>query len=157
MQWLPVHQQGRIVGTGFEAVDLMVACNDIDGIIQAMGHTPGLLSLVIVIDPVENDTRFQLPEEEFNQAIYGQLLSNAPLMRQIIKPNDSVQPHMYLMGRLQRVIPDTPRDHEILLYSYRMVDASNNEVIWEGSCEVKTHLDVVATETALTAQTSVEM
>ena len=156
-QWLPVDQQGRLVGTGFEAVDLMVVCNDIDGIIKAMVLTPGLISLAIVIDPVVNDTRFQLPEEAFNRAIYGQLLFNAPVMIRIMKPNNSVQPQMYLMGRFQRVIPDTPRDNEILLYSYRMVDASNNEVVWEGSCEVITQLGVAAAETVVTAQTSVEM
>ena len=154
--WMPVDEQGRLAGTGFEAVDLMVACHDIDGIINAMVHTPGLIGMAIVVAPVDNDTQFQLPEEEFNQAIYGQLRSSAPLMSHIMNPDPSIEPQMYLMGRLQRVMPERPRNHEILLYSYRMVDATNNEVVWEGSCEVITHLSAAEAETMLTAETSVE-
>lgn len=156
VQWMPVDEQGRLAGTGFEAVDLMVACQAIDGVINAMVRTPGIIDLRIVVDPVVNETRFLLPEDEFNQAIYGQLRSSAPPMSHIIKPDSSSNPHMYLMGRLQRVMLERPRDHEVLLYSYQMVDAANNEVVWEGSCEVQTHLSGAAAETMLTAETSVE-
>ena len=155
-QWMPVDEEGRLAGTGFEAVDLMVACHAVDGLMNAMVRTPGLIGLRIVVEPVENETRFLLPEEKFNQAIYGQLRSSSPPMVQIMKPDSSIEPKMYLMGRLQRVMPERPRDHEILLYSYRMVEAANNEVVWEGSCEVKTCLTAGSAETMLTAETSVE-
>lgn len=155
-RWMPVDEQGRLAGTGFEAVDLMVACHEMDEIINAMVSTPGLIGLAIIVDPVANDTRFQLPEEAFNQAIYGQLRSSAPPMCYILKPDSSTPPQMYLMGRLQRVMPERPRDSEVLLYSYRLVDAANNEVVWESSCEVKTHLTAAAAETMLTAEASVE-
>ena len=155
-QWMPVDEQGRLAGTGFEADDLMVACHAVDGLMNALVRTPGLVGLRIVVEPVENETRFSLPEETFNQAIYGQLRSSSPPMVQIMKPGSSIEPKMYLMGRLQRVMPDRPRDHEVLLYSYRMVEAANNEVIWEGSCEVKTYLSAASAESRLTAETSVE-
>lgn len=157
VQMMPVDQQGRLVGTGFEAVDLMVACHEIDGIMNAMVRTPALIGLRIAVDPVENDTRFQLPEEAFNQAIYRQVSSSSPPMVHIMRPDSSIEPQMYLMGKLQRVMPVRPRDYEILLYSYRMVDAANNEVVWEGSCEVITHLGVASAETVLKAEASVEM
>jgi len=155
-RWMPVDEQGLLAGTGFEAVDLMVACQEIDGVVNAMVRTSELVGLRIVVEPVDNDTRFLLPVEEFNQAIYEQLRSSSPPMSHLMKPDSSIEPHMYLMGRLQRVMPQRPRDHEILLYSYRMVDATNNEVVWEGSCEVKTHLTSVAAETMLTVEASVE-
>lgn len=156
VQWMTVDEQGRLAGTGFQAVDLMVACHEIDGIINAMMSTPGVLDMSIIVDPVENETRFRLPEDKFNQAIYGQLRSSAPPMSTIMKPDNSIVPQMYLMGRLQRVMLEDSREYEVLLYSYQMVDATNNEVVWEGSCEVQTYFSAVSAETMLTAEASVE-
>ncbi len=157
VQRMPVDQHGRLAGTGFEAIDLMVACHEIDEIMNAMVRTPGVGEFDVVVDPVKNDTRFQLPEEAFNRAIYGQLLSSSPPKCHLMQPDSSIEPQMYLMGRLQRILPELPRDHEVLLYSYRLVDATNNEVVWEGSCEVTTHLGVASTEPVLKASASVEM
>jgi len=146
-RWMPVDEQGRLAGTGFEAVDMMIACHSIDEIMNALVRTPGVLGLRIRLEPVDNDTRFDLPVAAFDQAIYGQLRSSAPPMCHIQNASESIEPNLYLMGRLQRVMPTSPRDHEILLYSYQMVDAATNEVIWEDSCEVKTHLSGAAAGT----------
>lgn len=141
-RWIPTDEQGRVIGTGFEAIDLMVACHAVDEVVGSLSRVPNFKSgLQIVVDPVVNDTRFTLSETQFNGAIVGQLQSSAPRHCRIVASDDEVTPNFYLMGRLQRIMPEQPRDFELLLYSYQLVDAMNNEVIWEGSCEVKTHLN----------------
>lgn len=140
-RWIPTDEQGRVVGTGFEAVDLMVACNAVEGVLHSLMQAPNYRSgMRIVVEPVANDTRFELPEAEFNHAIRGQLKSTVPNRCQIVATEGEQKVTFYLMGKLQRIMPDEPRGYEILFYSYQLVDAANNEIFWEGSCEVRTHL-----------------
>lgn len=146
-RWIPTDEQGRVIGTGFEAIDLMVACHAVDEVLGSLSRVTDFKSgLEIAVDPVVNDTRFTLREREFNGAIIGQLQSSAPRHCRIVASDDQVTPDFYLMGRLQRIMPEQPRDFELLLYSYQLVNAINNEVIWEDSCEVKTHLNPIPGE-----------
>jgi hypothetical protein len=138
-----VNERGQIADTGFEAIDLVVACNIM---LHGFGTVPEIAqnrgSVRIAVEPVANDTRFAVDESTFNDVVLGQLRLRAP--RQWIfvathEGSDSDVVDYYLAGRLQRLMPIEPTAHEVLLYGYQLIDARNSEINWEGSAELKNH------------------
>ena len=137
-----VNGSGQIADTGFDAIDLVVACNQIQhgiGTVPEIAHHRGPVR--IAVEPVVNDTRFAVDKVTFDDAVLGQLRFRAPRTRLFMKdePASGEGVDYYLGGRLQRLKPLAPTDHVILLYSFQLIDARNSEINWEGSAEIDNH------------------
>jgi len=146
-----VDERGLVGGTGFASIDLVVACNRI---CQGFGTVGEIVMargpVAIAVDPVANDSRFDLNRAAFDRAILAQLASRAPKNWRFREGGDEVgsgRVDFYLSGRLQRLTPLQAGGPEVLLYSAQLVDASNSELLWEGATEVKYTLAMPSTGT----------
>lgn len=134
-----VDERGCLAGTGFDATDLTVACNDIQ---RGLGSVPDLLAarrpLTIVADPVVNDSRFPVATAAFDTAIRGQLANWSPPQWHFTGATDpAAGADYFLVGRLQHLRPLHPIEHVVLLYSFQLVDARTSEIVWESTAEVR--------------------
>ena len=137
-----VNARGEIAGTGFAAIDLVVACADLQRALGLFPEASGRGHRVsIVVEPVKNDTRFALDMPAFNDALFGQLVYRAG-EGWVFLPEGSPaaeQADYFLAGRLQNLRPVQPEAHATLLYSFQLIDSRNSEIVLEGSAELKNH------------------
>lgn len=137
---LPVDGAGLITGTGFEAAGVKVACSAMQ---RGLDSVPVLArarqAVKIVVEPVVNDTRYALNTAVFNRAVREQLAAWAPRQRRFLAAaSESDGVGFYLAGRLQHLRPLAPTNGGVtLLYSFQLIDASNSEIVWEGTAELK--------------------
>lgn len=137
-----VNVRGEIADTGFVAIDLVVACDELQ---RAIGLFPDAIyygrRVNIVVEPVKNDTRFALDMPTFNNALFGQLVYRAGESWVFVPESSPAaeQADYFLAGRLQNLRPVQPEEHATLLYSFQLIDSRNSEIVLEGSAELKNY------------------
>jgi PBP1b-binding outer membrane lipoprotein LpoB len=158
-------ERGFVAGTGVESQDLVAVTDkmarSILGIPQiARAQTPPR----VVIEPVINDTRFQINKDIFLTRIRTQLNSKAAgqvifLARermaalqkeQQLKQQGAVtassDPNVvefkgadfFLTGKLQGMSTRTSAGvSDYILYSFQLIDARTSDIVWEDVAEIK--------------------
>jgi len=158
-------EQGFVTGTGVESQDLVAVTDKmaksilgIPQIANAQG-TPR-----IVLDPVENSTRFPIDKDifltriraELNTKAHGKViflarermaaLERERQMKQAGQVTSSSDPNVvefkgadfFLTGKLSGL---TTRTHtgtsDYILYAFQLVDARTSDIVWEDSAEIK--------------------
>jgi PBP1b-binding outer membrane lipoprotein LpoB len=158
-------EQGFVAGTGIESQDLVAVADkmarSILGIPQiANAATPP----IIVLDPVENKTRFPINKDIFLTRIRTQLNSKSAgkvtflardrmaalekernLKREgaVTSSSDaSVQEFLganyFLTGSLEGLSTRTKAGtSDYILYAFQLIDARTSAIVWEDSAEIK--------------------
>lgn len=158
-------ERGFVAGTGIESQDLVTVTDKmarsilgIPEIANAQG-TPR-----IVLEPVDNQSRFTINKEIFLTRIRTQLNSKAAgkvrfLSRENMKTLErerdlkqqglvtaTADPNVvefkgadfFLTGTLQSLTTKTSQGTgDYVLYSFRLVDARTSDIVWEDSSEIK--------------------
>lgn len=158
-------EQGFVAGTGIESQDLVAVADkmarSIVGIPQiANAATPP----IVVLDPVNNETRFPINKDIFLTRIRAQLNSKAAgkvtflardrmaalekernLKREgavtaTSDPNvqEFLGANYFLTGTLQGLSTRTKAGtSDYILYSFQLIDARSSAIVWEDSAEMK--------------------
>ena len=158
-------EQGFVAGTGVESQDLVAVTDKMSrsilGIPQiANAPTPP----IIVLDPVENKTRFPINKDIFLTRIRTQLNSKSAgkvtflardrmaalekernLKREgavtaASDPNvqEFLGANYFLTGTLQGLSTRTSKGtSDYILYAFQLIDARTSAIIWEDSAEIK--------------------
>jgi PBP1b-binding outer membrane lipoprotein LpoB len=158
-------EQGFVAGTGIESQDLVTVADkmarSVIGIPQiANAPTPP----VIVLDPVDNQTRFPINKDifltrirtELNKEARGKVvflarermaaLEHERKMKQegavTSDSNPNVQEfkgaNYFLTGTLQGLSTRTKEGtSDYILYAFQLIDARTSAIIWEDSAEIK--------------------
>ena len=158
-------EQGFVAGTGIESQDLVAVADkmarSIVGIPQiANAPTPP----IVVLDPVNNETRFPINKDIFLTRIRAQLNSKAAgkvtflardRMAALEKernlkregavtagsdPNvqEFLGANYFLTGTLQGLSTRTKAGtSDYILYSFQLIDARSSAIVWEDSAEMK--------------------
>jgi PBP1b-binding outer membrane lipoprotein LpoB len=158
-------EQGFVAGTGVESQDLVTVT---DKMARSILATPAIASATtpprIVIDPVENATRFPIDKSLFSDRIRIMLNSKATgrvvfLARDRMKAleherelkqsgqvTSSYDPNpvafkgadFFLTGKLGGLTTQTSAGtSDYILYSFQLIDARTSEIVWEDSAEIK--------------------
>lgn len=158
-------EQGFVAGTGVESQDLVAVTDKMSrsilGIPQiANAPTPP----IIVLDPVDNQTRFPLNKDIFLTRIRTQLNSKSAgkvtflardrmaalekernLKREgaVTATSDPAKQeflgaNFFLTGSLQGLSTHTSKGtSDYILYAFQLIDARTSAIIWEDSAEIK--------------------
>jgi PBP1b-binding outer membrane lipoprotein LpoB len=158
-------EQGFVAGTGIESQDLVAVADkmarSIVGIPQiANAPTPP----IVVLDPVNNETRFPINKDIFLTRIRSQLNSKCAgkvtflardrmaalekernLKREgavtaTSDPNvqEFLGANYFLTGTLQGLSTRTKAGtSDYILYSFQLIDARSSAIVWEDSAEMK--------------------
>ncbi len=158
-------ERGFVAGTGVESQDLVAVTDkmarsilSVPEIARAQG-TPR-----IVLEPVQNDTRFPINKDIFLTRIRTQLNSKAMnkvrfLAREQMKTlererelkqsgqvtsssdprvNEFKGADFFLTGKLQGMSTRTSKGmSDYVLYSFQLIDARTSDIVWEDSAEIK--------------------
>ena len=158
-------EQGFVAGTGIESQDLVAVADkmarSIVGIPQiANAATPP----IVVLDPVNNETRFPINKDIFLTRIRAQLNSKAAGKETFLArdrmaalekernlkregavtatsdPNvqEFLGANYFLTGTLQGLSTRTKAGtSDYILYSFQLIDARSSAIVWEDSAEMK--------------------
>ena len=158
-------EQGFVAGTGIESQDLVAVADKMSrsilGIPQiANAPTPPY----IVLDPVNNETRFPINKDifltriraELNKQARGkvQFLARAQMatlerernLKRTGEVTATADPHVqefrgadyFLTGSLQGLSTRTKAGtSDYILYAFQLIDARTSVIVWEDSAEVK--------------------
>ena len=158
-------EQGFVAGTGVESQDLVAVTDKMSrsilGIPQiAKAPTPP----IIVLDPVDNQTRFPINKDIFLTRIRTQLNSKSAgkvtflardrmaalekernLKREgaVTATSDPAKQEFlganyFLTGSLQGLSTRTSKGtSDYILYAFQLIDARTSAIIWEDSAEIK--------------------
>jgi len=158
-------EQGFVVGTGVESQDLVAVTDKmarsiltIPQIANAQG-TPR-----VVLDPVENATRFPINKDiflsriraELNTKAHGKVvflarermaaLEHKRQLKQAGQVTSSSDPNVvefkgadfFLTGKLSGLSTRTAAGtSDYILYAFQLVDARTSDIVWEDSAEIK--------------------
>lgn len=158
-------EQGFVAGTGVESQDLVTVT---DKMARSILSTPAIASAAtpprIVIDPVENATRFPINKDLFSDRIRIMLDSRAAgrvvflardrmktlererELKQTGQVTSSYDPNpvafkgadYFLTGKLEGLTTKTSAGtSDYILYSFQLIDARTSEIVWEDSAEIK--------------------
>lgn len=158
-------EQGFVAGTGIESQDLVTVA---DKMARSIVGIPQIASAaappVVVLDPVDNQTRFPINKDIFLTRIRVQLNSKAAgkvvflardrmaaleherKMKQeggvTANSNPNVQEFKgadyFLTGTLQGLSTRTKAGtSDYILYAFQLIDARTSAIIWEDSAEIK--------------------
>jgi PBP1b-binding outer membrane lipoprotein LpoB len=158
-------ERGFVAGTGVESQDLVTVTDkmarSIVGIPQIARTT---VKPVIVIDPVENATRFPINKDLFTDRIRIELNKHAidrvtflarDRMKALERERDlkragqvtaSADPNVvefkgadyFLTGKLGGLTTRTSQGTgDYILYSFQLISARTSEIVWEDSYEIK--------------------
>jgi uncharacterized protein (TIGR02722 family) len=158
-------EQGFVAGTGVESQDLQAVT---DKMARSILGTPAISGAAtpprIVIDPVENATRFPINKDIFTDRIRIQLNSKATgrviflardrmaalererELKQSGQVTSSYDPNpvafkgadYFLTGKLEGITTQTTAGtSDYILYSFQLIDARTSEIVWEDSAEIK--------------------
>ena len=158
-------ERGFVAGTGIESQDLVVVTDKMARGILGIGqiaHAP--TPPRVVLDPVNNETRFAINKDMFLTRIRAQLNSKAQgkviflardRMATLEKERDlkrvgqvtsSSDPNVqefkgadyFLTGTLQGLTTRTKAGtSDYVLYVFHLIDARTSEMVWEDSAEIK--------------------
>jgi len=158
-------EQGFVAGTGVESQDLVAVTDkmarNILGIPQiANAPTPP----IIVLDPVDNQTRFPVNKDLFLTRIRGELVKKSSgkvtflardrmaalekernLKREgaVTATSDPAKQEFmgasyFLTGSLQGLSTRTKAGtSDYILYSFQLIDARTSAIVWEDNAEIK--------------------
>ncbi len=158
-------EQGFVAGTGIESQDLVAVTDKmargilgIPQIVNAQG-TP-----CIVLDPVNNETRFPINKDLFLTRIQAQLISKAQgkvmflardrmaaldkerAMKQAGQVTSSSDPNVveykgadfFLTGKLSGLTTRAKAGtSDYVLYTFELIDARTSAIVWQGYDEIK--------------------
>ncbi len=158
-------EQGFVAGTGVESQDLVAVT---DKMSKSILTTPQITSAQgvprIVLDPVNNNTRFPINKDifltrirtELNKKSSGKViflardrmatLERERQMKQAGQVTSSSDPNkvefrgadFFLTGTLSGLSTRTSAGtSDYILYSFQLIDARTSEIIWEDSAEIK--------------------
>jgi hypothetical protein len=158
-------ERGFVAGTGVESQDLVAVT---DKMARSILSVPEIANAKgtprIVLDPVNNETRFPINKDIFLTRIRTQLNSKAAgkvrfLARENMKALErerqlkqegavtaSSDPNVvefkgadfFLTGKLQGLSTRTSQGlSDYILYSFQLIDARTSEIVWEDSAEIK--------------------
>jgi PBP1b-binding outer membrane lipoprotein LpoB len=158
-------EQGFVAGTGVESQDLVAVT---DKMSRSILGTPQIANAQgtprIVLDPVENATRFPINKDIFLDRIRAELNSKARgkviflarsrmaalererQMKQSGQVTASADPNVvefkgadfFLTGKLSGLTTRTAAGtSDYILYTFQLVDARTSDIVWEDSAEIK--------------------
>lgn len=158
-------EQGFVAGTGVESQDLVAVTDkmwrSILGIPQ-IANAQGAPR--VVLDPVENQTRFPINKDIFLDRIRAELNSKARgkvmflarermatleherQLKQSGQVTASADPNIvefkgadfFLTGKLSGLTTRTAAGtSDYILYTFQLVDARTSDIVWEDSAEIK--------------------
>jgi PBP1b-binding outer membrane lipoprotein LpoB len=158
-------EQGFVAGTGMESQDLVMVTDKMARSILSIpqiGNAP--TPPTVVLDPVDNQTRFPINKEIFLTRIRAQLNSKArgkvmflarSQMEMLEKERNrkregsvtaSADPNVqefkgadyFLTGTLQGLSTRTKAGtSDYILYDFHLIDARTSAIVWEDSAEMK--------------------
>ncbi len=158
-------EQGFVAGTGVESQDLVAVT---DKMSKSILTTPQIANAQgvprVVLDPVNNNTRFPINKDIFLTRIRAELnkkssgkviflardrmatLERERQMKQTGQVTSSSDPNkvefkgadFFLTGTLSGLSTKTSAGtSDYILYSFQLIDARTSEIIWEDSAEIK--------------------
>jgi len=158
-------EQGFVAGTGVESQDLLAVT---DKMSKSILSTPQIANAQgvprVVLDPVENATRFPINKDIFLDRIRAELNSKARgkviflarermaalererQMKQAGQVTSSSDPNVvefkgadfFLTGKLSGLSTRTSTGtSDYVLYTFQLIDARTSDIIWEDSAEIK--------------------
>lgn len=158
-------EQGFVAGTGVESQDLVMVADKMARSILAIPHIANAATPpTIVLNPVENQTRFPINKDIFLIRIRAQLNSKAQGKVMFLARNQmealekernlkregsvttssdpSVQEFKgadyFLTGTLQGMSTRTKAGtSDYILYDFHLIDARTSGIVWEDSAEIK--------------------
>jgi penicillin-binding protein activator len=158
-------ERGFVAGTGIESQDLVAVT---DQMARSILKTPQIVHAQgvprIVLDPVENETRFPINRNMFLDRIRAQLNSRAQgkviflarermaalererQLKQSGQVTASADPNVvefrgadfFLTGKLSSLTTRTRAGtSDYVLYTFQLIDARTSDIIWEDMAEIK--------------------
>ena len=158
-------EQGFVVGTGIESQDLVAVT---DKMARSVLSIPQIANAgtppVVVLDPVENQTRFPINKDIFLTRIRAQLnsktrgkvmflardrmaaLEHERKLKREGAVTASADPRLqefkggdfFLTGSLQGLSTRTGAGtSDYILYAFQLIDARSSVIVWEDSAEIK--------------------
>jgi len=158
-------EQGFVAGTGIESQDLVAVA---DKMARSILNTPEIVRAQgtprIVLDPVQNDTRFPIKTDIFLSKIRAELntkaagkvrflardrmttlererdLKQSGLVTSSSDPNivEFKGADFFLTGKLQGLTTRTTKGtSDYILYTFQLLDARTSDIIWEDQAEIK--------------------
>lgn len=158
-------ERGKVVGTGIESQDLVAVT---DKMARSILNVPEIASAKtvprVILEKIENDTRFAIKTQIFLSRIRVQLnskaggkvrflarenmaaLENERALKQTGQVTSASDPNVVefkgadyiLTGKLEGLTTKTSKGtSDYVLYSFRLVDARTTEIVWEDSAEMK--------------------
>ena len=158
-------ERGFVAGTGVESQDLVAVT---DKMSRSILTTPQIVNAQgvprVVLDPVVNDTRFQINKDIFLDRIRAQLNSQARgkviflarermaalekerQLKQSGQVTASSDPNVvefkgadfFLTGKLSGLTTRTSAGtSDYILYTFQLIDARTSDILWEDSSEIK--------------------
>lgn len=158
-------ERGFVAGTGVESQDLVTVT---DKMARSILSTPQIQNAVgtprIVLDPVNNETRFTINKDIFlsrirvqlNQQARGKVmflarermatLEREQQLKQSGQVTTTSDPNVvefkgadfFLTGKLQGMTTKSSKGvSDYILYTFQLVDARTSDILWEDSAEIK--------------------
>ncbi len=162
---VPADQRGSVAGTGIESQDLVTVTDKMArNIVQVPQIARAQGTPRIVLQPVENATRFRIDTELFLARIRGLLnekatgkaiflardrmaaLEREREMKRAGQVTSSSDPNavefkgadFFLTGKLHGLSTRTSQGlSDYILYSFQLIDVRTSDIIWEGQAEIK--------------------
>jgi len=158
-------EQGFVAGTGVESQDLVMVTDKMSKSILATPQIANAQGVPrIVLDPVNNNNRFPINKDifltriraELNKKSYGKViflardrmaaLEHERQLKQTGQVTSSSDPNkvefkgadFFLTGTLSGLSTKTAAGtSDYILYSFQLIDARTDEILWEDSAEIK--------------------
>lgn len=158
-------ERGFVAGTGVESQDLVAVT---DKMARSILSTPEIANAQgvprVVLDPVENETRFPINKDIFLTRIRTELntkargkvrflardrmttLEKERALKQSGQVTSNSDPNVvefkgadfFLTGKLQGMTTRTSKGtSDYILYSFQLIDAKTSDIIWEDKAEIK--------------------
>lgn len=158
-------EQGFVAGTGIESQDLVSVTEKMArGILDTPQVKGASTAPIVVLDPVENETRFPINKDMFLTRIRANLNSKAAgkvqflardrmaalekerALKQSGQVTSSSDPHKvefkgadyFLTGKLSSLTTRTGKGtSDYILYTFQLIDARTSAIVWEDLAEIK--------------------
>jgi PBP1b-binding outer membrane lipoprotein LpoB len=158
-------ERGFVTGTGIESQDLVAVTDKMARSIVAVPVIANAQGAPrVVLEPVQNETRFTINKEIFLTRIRAELnakaggkvrfldrermfaLERERELKQSGQVTSSSDPNVvefkgadfFLTGKLQGMTSRTSRGtSDYVLYAFQLIDARTSDIVWEGSAEIK--------------------
>ena len=158
-------ERGFVAGTGMESQDLVAVTDQMARSILGIPEIANAQGIPrVVLEPVNNETRFPINKDIFLTRIRGQLNKNArnkviflarenmaalereKALKQSGQVTNSSDPNVvefkgadyFLTGKLQGLTTRTTAGtSDYILYSFQLISARTSDIVWEDQAEIK--------------------